>query len=317
MSETTAPPDGSEKQTTNFLQRRLDATITLQPTTNMQMERTGTPTFVESGTNQLTVSGHRMSASLKNAGGFAMGEMQLRIFGLSLSLMNQLSTLGRIPLAGRNNTVSLSAGDDVNGMSVAFTGTITNAWADFKGMPDVAFHITAVAGMQAMLSAVPPSSFRGSSDVATIMASLAQQMGLAFENAGVQSRLANPYFPGTLYQQARACAEAAGISMTIDRGTLVIVPRGGVRGGRIPLISPATGLVGYPGFTANGIALTTIYNPSISIDAVVKVESELTPACGNWRVYNVSHELEADQPGGAWFTALEAGELQFTPARTR
>jgi hypothetical protein len=298
-----------------YARRRLDITFTLTPTTSAASPNVTTnPTFAEGG-NQITLTNHRATAQIKKAGGLSMTECQFRIYGMSLSLMNQLSTLGRLPLAGRNNAISVSAGDDDTGMGVVFQGTITNAWADFKASPEVPFHVVAQSGMAGALAIAPPSSFTGSASVATIMSGIAAQMGLSFENNGVTAQLANPYFPGTLYAQAQACAQAANIDLVIELGVLAISPKGQPRGGQVPLITPQTGMIGYPAFTGNGIAIQTLYNPSITFQGLIKVESELTPANGQWRVYSLMHDLAAEMPGGPWFTYLEAAEPQFAPIR--
>jgi len=295
--------------------RQIDVTITLGPTTMAGSPTvTTSPTFAEGG-NTVKLEGHRASATIKMAGGLSMAEAQIRVYGMTMSLMNQLSTLGRVRLAAMNNTVSVSAGNSEDGMGVVFQGTITQAWADFKGSPEVPFHIVAQSGMTAALQIIPPSSFTGSADVATIMSGLATQMGFTFENNGVNAKLANPYFPGTALQQAQACAQAAGIEMVIVNGVLAIMPRGVARGGQIALINAKTGMVGYPAFTGNGIAIQTEFNPSVSFQGLVKVESDLTPANGQWRVINMMHDLAAQTPGGAWFSFIECTEPQYAPVR--
>lgn len=298
-----------------FRRRRIDVTITLGRTTSASSPTVTTaPTFAEGG-NTVTLTNHRASASIKMAGGLSMAEAQVRIYGMTASLMNQLSTLGRVRLAAMNNTITVSAGNDVDGMGVVFQGTITQAWADFKGSPEVPFHIAAQAGITAALQVIPPSSYAGSADVATIMSSLAAQMGYTFENNGVTAKLANPYFPGTALQQAQACAQAAGIEMVIENGVLAIMPRGVARGGRVAVINAETGMVGYPAFTGNGIAIQTEFNPSVSFQGLVKVESDLPQANGQWRVINMLHDLDAETPGGAWFSFMECTEPQFAPVR--
>ena len=299
-----------------FTQRRIDVTFTLEPTATLSAPTTVTrPVFAESGKNSVTLKGYRVSASIRNAGGFSMGMLQMRVYGMTLSLMNQLATLGNLPLAGRNNTVTVSAGDDVNGVGICFEGTITNAWADFKGAPDVAFHVTANGSMRAALAAIPPSSYSGAASVAVIMQKLATQAGLRFENAGVTAVLADPYFPGTALQQAQACATAAGIDMVIENGTLIITPRGQPRAPEPVLVSANTGMVGYPSYTASGIAVTTIFNPRLTMHSLIKTESILTPASGTWRIYSLMHDVESETPKGAWFSSFEASEPQNVPIR--
>lgn len=103
--------------------------------------------------------------------------------------------------------------------------------------------------------------------------------------------------------------------MIIDDYVLAIMPRGAPRGGQTVLVNAATGLVGYPAFTQGGIVLQTEFNPSISFHGLIKLESILTPANGTWRVVMMHLELDAETPGGAWFTQLEVTDPRYAPVR--
>lgn len=300
---------------TQFARRKIDVKFTMGPTTNLVTGEVAKPTFTESGTDTVTLTGYRAQATIVKAGGASMGSLQLRLFGLSLSLMNQLSTLGKIPLATRNNSVTVSAGDDQNGMGVVYVGTITSAWADMQGAPEVVFVVNAHAGLYEAIAPAKPSSYQGSASVEVIMSSLATQMGLTFENNGVDVKLSNPYFPGTARAQAESCARAANINWIIDNGILAIWPKSGQRGGVVPLISPETGMVGYPGYTDTGITVRTRYTPSVNYGALIEVKSSLTPACGKWRVYSLAYELESETNGGVWFTNISAADPAYAPIR--
>lgn len=256
--------------------------------------------------NTVILSNLRASAKVVKAGGPSMGTLQLQVYGLRLSLMNQLSTLGVMPTLIRRNTVSLEAGDSVNGMAVVFQGTITNAWADFQASPDIPFHVEAHTGLIEAVKPIPPSSFRGSASVVVIMSGLAAQMGLAFENTGVSTVLSSPYFYGSARSQAQACAEAANIEWIIDNGKLAIWPKLQARGGQVPLVSVETGMVGYPAYTSKGIMVRTLFNPAIGYGSKISVKSILTPACGEWIVYSLDHDLDAMVPNGQWFSSMGA-----------
>lgn len=299
----------------SLTKKRIEVQFTLQPVRNAATGVTTTPVFAESRTNRVVITGPRVQALIIKAGGFSQGRLQLRCFGISESIMNQISTLGKIPLAGRNNAITVLAGDDVAGMGVVFVGTIANAWANYQAIPEVALEVTAQSGLSAALAPATPSSFRGAADVATIMSSLANQMGRTFENNGVQVQLSNPYFPGTLLDQVHACAAAANIDFDDDGRTLAIWPKTGFRGGAIPLINPGNGMVGYPAFTQAGIALTTRFNPSVVFGGLIQVETDLAPARGRWRVFSVAHQLESETPGGPWFTTVEAADPAYAPVR--
>jgi hypothetical protein len=205
----------------------------------------------------------------------------------------------------RKNTVTVLAGDDVSGMAQVFQGTIIAAWADFMAAPEVAFNITGSAGLIEALLPIPASTYPGSADAAVILANLAGQMGLEFENSGVSVILSKPYFPGSARAQAQACADAARIEWVIDNGTLAIWPRGGARKGLVPLVSPEAGMVGYPTYTATGIVVTTQFNPTVRFGGQIQVQSSLTPACGAWNVVTLVHDIEANMPGGKWFSQMQ------------
>jgi hypothetical protein len=92
---------------------------------------------------------------------------------------------------------------------------------------------------------------------------------------------------------------------------LTIWPKGKARGGAIPLISPDTGMVGYPTLSARGIIVTTYFNPSISFGKNIKLQSSLELANGEWNVNSLVHTLEAEIPKGQWITRLEATDQNF------
>ena len=281
----------------SFTQKLITATITLA-----QGSFAGT-----SGQNQVTLSGYRMSAKIVKAGGNSQGELSLRIYGLGLPLMNQLSTLGRTPvIIDGKNSISVSAGDSQVGMTVVFVGTILQANIDFSDPPNGILEITAYAGLGQALQTVAPSSYQSAADAAVIMSGLATQGGLTFENNGVSVMLRNPYFPGSLRSQMQACAEAANINWIIDDGKLAIWPKSGSRGGAVPLISPQTGLIGYPYPSGQGLlGLRTQFNPQLTFGGRINVQSSITAACGLWTICHIDHEIETMVIGGKWQTSVQ------------
>lgn len=278
-----------------FVERLMNATFTL-----------GEGAFGNDGANTVKLTGNRMSAKIVKAGGPSMSTMQLAVYGMTLSVMNKLSTLGLRPQLIRRNTVLLEAGDGESGMATVFIGTITAAWVDLQNAPDVCFRVEAAAGLIEAVSDAPPSSYSGPTDAAVIMSSLATRMGLAFENSGVRVILSKPYYSGSPRMQAQACANDAGINWLIDNGRLAIWQKGLPRGGLVPLVSPGTGMVGYPAYTSMGISVQTEFNASITYGGAIEVQSSQTPACGRWVVYGLAYDLATLMPGGDWFTVAQA-----------
>lgn len=283
----------------SFVKRRIEAVITL-----------GKGDFGETKGDTVKLAGLRMAARMNSFGKDSMGQIQMRIFGLPLHMINKLTTIGPIATQIRGqNRLMVSAGDEGGAMATIFDGTIDQAWGEFQGAPDVVFNVTGFAGLKDALKPIPPSTFKGSADVASIMQGLAQTMGLIFENNGVALQLSNPYFGGTALEQVRSCARAAGIYYAIERGILAIWPRRGARAGEVPVLSPQTGLIGYPTFTGSGLGLNSAFTPNAKQGGKIRVESQLTPANGEWVIFSVHHDLECLTPNGAWFTQIECGKV--------
>lgn len=272
----------------------------------------GTGTFGESGFTTVKVRGLRVQVNIRNTSGAALGDLQMRIYGLPPSLLNQLAGLNTADQYLKKNTIIVTAGDDAIGMSTAFMGQITLAQIDLSNSPDSSLTIVAIAGHFGSMQTASPSSYPGATDAAVIMSDLATKMGYDFDGPnGVSVILSKPYLPGTWKEQADRCARAANIGWIIDEkeNTLAIWPRDGHRGGAIPLISPDTGLVGYPSYSSGQfqiLEVTTIFNPLVRIAGLVQIESGLQVANGKWSVYDITHALESETPGGKWFTQFNA-----------
>ena len=284
-----------------LVRRKIDLSFTL-----------GTGSFGESGADTVEISGLRTSATITKSGGVSMSQLELRVWGMPLDTMQKLTVLNKLAYEQeRANTVTVRAGDDENGLGVVFTGTIKEAWADASNPPDVEFTVSAFTGGLDAVRPVAPTSYNGPVAVDVALSSIAAQMvpPRTLENSGVQTVLDSPYLPGTLRDQALAVARAARCDMLIDDNVIAIWPSGQARGGLSLDLSAETGLVGYPQFTQNGIALTALYTPSLVFGQKIKVTSTLGAANGEWQVAAVQHTLDAELPGGQWFTRVECGLL--------
>lgn len=280
----------------DLVQRRIDATITL-----------GSGQFGEDIGETITVTGLRIMASVNSVGGEAQGQAAIRIFGLPLSVMNKLTSIGPIATQVRmKNIISIAAGDRDGPMTTVFRGVINTAYAELNSSPDVALSIVAFAAYGDAIKPVAASSFTGSADVATVMAQFAKQAGYAFKNNGVNVQLSNPYFPGTLLEQIKACARHAGINFSIENGVLSIWPYGANTDDPVINLSPSTGLVGYPTMNSQYIMLRSVFIPNARLGQKVKVTGSAVDAVnGEWTIFTVIHNLESRMPGGAWFTELQ------------
>ena len=312
----------------SFTQKQIDVTITL-----------GTGSFGDTGFNTVKLTGRRATCSIEKGGYPSMDRAQVRVYGVAPSVMNAVSTLG-VPLTmyRHNNTMLIEAGDTTNGMAVVYTGYITAAWQDYSEAPETALNLIGWGGQGEANFPVPPLSFSGPVDAATILAGLAQRMGWQFENSGVTTILPPSYCPGTALEQAHNIARAADVQMAVDTSTspitLAIWPKTRTRGGAVPLISASSGLVGYPQFQSNGMSFRTLFNPGIRLGAAIQMQSSIGQAPQNakatdpvpagtqtggpnglWYVVGpLAHELSAQVPGGPWFTNVACARLNVPGA---
>lgn len=278
-----------------FKKRSLDYTFTL-----------GQGAFGTDGSNTVKVSGLASTCRVENAGGVGMCTASMTIFGMPLSVMNKLSTLGLRIQAWTLNSVVVEAGDDEEGKAIVFMGQFNSAWANLNDQPNANFRVEAFAGGWSAIEPLAPSSYSGPTAVATIMATLASRMNLTFENSGVTTILESPYFSGSPRNQAYACAEAAGCNINIDKGILAIWPKGQARGSQEILIGPDSGLILSPMFTSNGIMFDCVFNPSISYGAAVRLQSIIEQANRTWRITKIVHDLAAVVSGGPWKSTISA-----------
>jgi len=246
----------------------------------------------------------RISARIDGPGGMVGITLSMSIWGMPLSMMNQLSTVGKQYAYIYKNTITVMAGDAVSGMQLVFQGNITTAYVDAQSQPQVCFRVEAQPGAYANVQNTPPTSVKGQADAAQLMQQLAGKAGFQFQNYGVSTKLRNPYLWGAVGNQIKQLAQAGKFEHIIDRGKLSIwnANQGGPGN---TLIAPPV-MVGYPTFNQNSIYVRKVFDPTIQNMQKITVQSDLTPANGSWQVFHVTHEIESNMPKGKWFTIIGA-----------
>ena len=246
-----------------------------------------------------------MSTRIQNSGALSGSKAQIDVWGLTLDLMNQLSTLGMVVSLIPRNTLTLTAGDAASGMSTVFVGTILQAYGDFNAAPDVPFHFECNAGTADAVAPALPSSYAGPTDVGAIMSSIAKQANYGFANYGVNVKVSSPYLAGSLKNQWDKLAAQVGIEAQLINGVLTIWPRGGAVKGIVPVVAPGQGMIGYPAYTQQGIIVKTVYNPQIGFGGQIQVQgSQLKAVNSTWNVYKLDHALDSLVQGGQWMSTV-------------
>ncbi len=263
--------------------------------------------FDNSGSNTLTLSGLRVFALFENAFGTTLPNCVMQIYGMTLAHMNALTVAGTY-IYGVNkpgkNTVSVAAGV-VNGpLATIFNGTIIEAYPDGQ-QPNMAFFVRAMYAANLRYAKVTPTSFNGSVPVSTVMQTIASKSGVGFENNNVNSVLAYPYFEGPAFKQFTAAAAAAGAYVYFDslKNTVAIWPKpNGSRAQSNILVSAETGMIDYPQLQSAGIAVKTIYDPSLVFvpGEPFEVRSQFAAANGLWTPTTCNINISSQMPKGPW-----------------
>lgn len=297
-------------QTAPYAQRLLEFTFQIA----------AAPATANAGSQQLTVGGAggnlRAVAHIEFANAPTTGMAHFRVYGLTLDLMNQLSTAGLVYKVGANKVV-VRAGDALSGMTTVFRGEIIESWPDIN-QPDAPLFILAQPSALVQLKPTTPTSFPGSVPAPTALSQIAKAAGLTLENNGVNTVLQSPYFHGTAWNQLMSCIRAAGCFGFLDgiTNTFAVWPKNGSRSGNASTISgPPDGyMIGYPKFQALQTRIRVLFNPNIFAGNgpghQVQVRSQLAAANGKFTINSIVHDLSSELPDGPWETTFMATPVQ-------
>ena len=270
----------------------------------------GKGSFGASGSNTITHSGLRVFLTTEWANLPSQPTAIIRIYGLTLSEMNALTVAG-LNWLNRDNLVRVDAGDVGDQLTTVYSGTIKEAFPDFREAPDSAFMVTAIGGATTNVKPPQPVTFAGATPFATAMQQILKPTGLTHENNGVNAILQSPYFPGSSMAQINRALQHANCFGVLDpmANKLATWPKTGSRGGDATVISAATGMIGYPEFEKVFIRVRTRFDGSLykGVGKKIKVETQLTAAQGIWNIIQVDLNLASEMPGGPWEIIMKAG----------
>lgn len=284
----------------------------LGPSLNKKVIRT-TITLVDDefkdGKNQIVVSGLRTSCAINYGNGSVMPSAEIVIYGLALKTMNKLLRIRWQDLNSMQNLVRIDAGDDGSELKPAFQGNITFAYIDTGSAPDIALRIQSVSAVYQAYRPAEPIAYSGSKSVVSAIREISGRMGYLFENSGVPESLSmnDVTLIDTDLNKIRRLCKAYQIDLYIDSGVISIAPEGEARSIRIPIITPKSGMIGYPAPTMQGVEVNCFYDPLIRFGGIIRIKDSIMETTnGDWRVFGATINIESEMPEGAWSMNLKA-----------
>jgi hypothetical protein len=202
-----------------------------------------------------------------------------------------------------------------------FAGQIVTAGPDYDAAPNACLDVSAITGGFDLLNPVNPTSYPGTATVDSIVSTIAQKIGAAYQNNGVTGTLTKQYLAGTLSEQLRTVAKAANIDFTWDQNQnlIIISPKGSPLSIARFTLSPSSGLVGYPKVLGNGyLQVRSFYNPAfrtkapltiVGSDVVVDTSPGFSKdlnslADGDWIIGPLTNTIDQLEPSANWFTDM-------------
>ena len=268
--------------------------------------------FVAKGQyNQFSSDGFRTSVALQYGNGALSPVANIRIYGLSLEKMGKLVRVQWNTLGAVMNMVKVEVGELGDKTLVkVYEGNITQAFIDMANIPNQALVIESQAAVLEKLKPAQPSDpYAVGIDAADIIKDIAiNKMGYTFENSGASHIMSDPTtLEGSDMDKIMGLAESVGFDLYIEQNNIAICPKGEPRTIKIPIISPGTGLIGYPRQDLRGVQFQCFYDNNIRFGGICTIkDSEIVACNGDWRIYGLNSVLEANMPNGRWHSDVSA-----------
>ena len=271
--------------------------------------------------NQLQSTGLRVSCNIINGNGAVSPTANIQIYGLALDKMLKLMRIQWNTMGAVQNTILIEAGEEGSELFKVYSGNITFAKIDMANAPNVSLNIESQSAIVDSLLPVQSKIFEANTDAATMIKNICKDMGYRFENNGASKIIADGgTYNGTRINMIKSIADAADFDLYIEQNNIAICPKGGPRKIPVPIISPKTGLVGYPIPDVRGVSFKAFYDPLIRFGGLVEIRDSILGDTVNakWRIFGTTVTIESNVDGGAWFiecNASPAGENNVAIAR--
>ena len=265
--------------------------------------RDGDVSFTAEGDNRLSSTGLAISTAITYGNGAISPTAQITVYGLPIETMNKLFRVQWNTMNSLLNMVKIESGEQGGKLTTDYEGNITFATVNMNGAPNASLVITSqMAVVEKMRYTDPFIIPKGeSADVADIIKFLCDDMGFQFENNDVSHILTATTLNGSNLEKIEKLAQMCDIDLYVEQRSITICKKGASRPLKIPVISPTSGLIGYPSPDQRGLTFSCVYNPIVRFGGIIRVSgSAISVANADWRIYGLVTTLEANIPQGKW-----------------
>ena len=269
--------------------------------------------FSGASNEPLNLDGLRCVAVISNPGGYApFGQLQLKVYGMTLDQMNLYSGTTPVSVALQNLNVTLSAGNEGEALKQVFKGGIINSYIDFSSLPDVSFNVAAVSAYFHKGAPSAANNFKGAQTAQNIIKALAPKANLAVvDNSTLQKTVYNQVLSGSIIDQIVKVSIDSALPISIENDTITMWDNGGTKKGAVININPQNGLVGYPSYWEAGLNVKSEFNPNLSMGVMVNLTSSIVKSNGQYPIMMATHEISTLAPDGAWFTTMKLSPSNY------
>lgn len=253
--------------------------------------------------NRISSKGLAVSAAVTYGNGAITPTAQVTVYGLPIETMNKFFRVQWNTMSAILNKIKVEVGEQGGELTSIYEGNITFATVNMDAAPDVSLVITSQMAIVEKMTVTPPFMLaKGeSADVADIARYLATDSGYEFVNNGVTHIVTDLTLNGSNIEKIERLATMCDFDLYIEQKTITICKKGEAREIKIPVISPTTGLIGYPSPDIRGISFSCLYDPIVRFGGIVTLKDSLIEiANADWRIYGLVSVLEANIPQGKW-----------------
>lgn len=263
----------------------------------------------ENNSNKLSTDGLRVQAVISYGAGNITPTAQINIYGLTIATMTPLMRIQWNTMSAVKNTIRVEVGNKSDTvLSLAYEGNITFARIDMSNAPTTCLQIESQMAVVEALTPRDAQTYAKGQDGAEIIRQICDSMGYQFENNGATHILSDAMtLEGSYLSRIQKIAVNCDFDLYTEQRYISICPRGFSRNIKIPVLSPTTGLLGYPSPDIRGLTFRCFYSPLVRFGGIVKIQDSLIPtANGEWRTYGVRAILESNSNSARWEMEVSA-----------